>query len=742
MANTIDNNAVDPLFTCSQPSRKRKKLVRTALTLREKAIVKSFCEEKVNNCKDNGELVPSQEVLRQEVATQFGWSCGRSTLSKIISMDWKILRGSYEGGNTPRNPDMKRHRRPLFPAFEADLVQFIITHLEAERRDESVLQATQDVQSRNKNSGAIALLTARNKGMCDAEGTAGGYQGRPLTEALILEEAQRLKKVHGVSDDMLVLSVGWLARFKHRHCIRLRKPAGMSNCLLPLHYQPGFVVEENAELTDSCSSSLIVSSLSNTHDASKMAATDATTEITSNDADLLPRSTRLTEKMELAGNSPQLTLAKGMALCSAQWYQEAMTKSLAASPLTVNAKLLHQVPESIRELACSCQGSAICGKLFNGFAGLRVAVVGCGSVFEAFLTAALVGVNGFVTCVEASAANVNLAQQAAESYCLVTLGLPAVNMKFVARTDGDMIQSSSSSCVSGDELKDLQGQQDLVICNCSIQSLAFPASKNAMLKVAFGLLKVGGELRMVDLVSSRRLSSFECESARLAAETSAVSEGSTSGHECSKQLEQTLLLGAPYIGDLRRRFRALGGNAEVRSVSCNEAEAATIDVAVASLLPSLAAANNVRFRRVTFHAFRLEDVEDPCEDYGQTAIFHGYDAQNNAASGTDVLPSYQLDDHWNFQRGVWTPIDGNTAQILQTSWLQRYFSVRGDRSRHCGPFVASVYSKDCPSSVSQLAALAPSDTMRSIEVVKPVITDQPSCPISSSSLEPLEMINI
>ncbi|EGZ15707.1 hypothetical protein PHYSODRAFT_561423, partial [Phytophthora sojae] len=116
----------------------KRKLTRTALTLREKAIVKSFCEQKVNDCKARGELVPSQEALRREVAAQFGWSCGRSTLSKIISMDWRLLRSGEQGGDAPRNPNMKRRRRPLFPAFEADLVKFISRHVNTEAGAESV----------------------------------------------------------------------------------------------------------------------------------------------------------------------------------------------------------------------------------------------------------------------------------------------------------------------------------------------------------------------------------------------------------------------------------------------------------------------------------------------------------------------------------------------------------------------------------------------------------------------------
>ncbi|RLN76327.1 hypothetical protein BBO99_00007638 [Phytophthora kernoviae] len=110
--------------TASPPQTKgKRKLPRTTLSLREKAIVKSFCEQKVTDSKARGELVPSQELLRREVAAQFGFNCGRSTLSKIMSMDWRLLRGGHEGGDAPRNTNMKRRRRPRFPDFEADLLQ-------------------------------------------------------------------------------------------------------------------------------------------------------------------------------------------------------------------------------------------------------------------------------------------------------------------------------------------------------------------------------------------------------------------------------------------------------------------------------------------------------------------------------------------------------------------------------------------------------------------------------------------
>ncbi|CAI5719007.1 unnamed protein product [Peronospora destructor] len=61
-------------------------------------------------------------------------------------MDWKALRGSCESGNAVRNLDMKRHRRPLFPAFEADLVKFIRAHMEEEGDNGSALNDVEESQ--------------------------------------------------------------------------------------------------------------------------------------------------------------------------------------------------------------------------------------------------------------------------------------------------------------------------------------------------------------------------------------------------------------------------------------------------------------------------------------------------------------------------------------------------------------------------------------------------------------------
>ncbi|KAF4040086.1 Tc5 transposase DNA-binding domain [Phytophthora infestans] len=661
----VPNNDAEALAP-PQPGTKRKKLSRTALTLREKAIVKSFCEQKVTDCKARGDLVPSQGVLRREVAAQFGWSCGRSTLSKIIAMDWKLLRGSHEGGEAPRNPNMKRRRRPLFPAFEADLVKFITAHVSEEDSNKDAsgfLEQSQSEIAGSGNTGSVA----------EEKGTpSSAIRRRPLTEALILEEAQRLKQVHGVSDEMLVLSVGWLARFKHRHCIRLRKPSGKST--MPLHQQVG---SSESISMGAWSAGFIPTSLPQTQvvtepSISRQSGVDSAV---GGDEHLLPPSIQQVVNLQLASGSESSVAVTRAAVCSAQWHH---TKRSSASAL------LEQIPRSIRELVCTCQQY---DDFIGAIGGLRVAVVGLGSFVDAFVLSQAVGASGSVTCVEASTSNIYAAERIAESFCLSTLGLPTVNMTFIMGEYSGMPQSSSAG---------------------------FPASKNAVLELAFSLLKVGGELRATDLVCSRRLSSSECEEARLAMAVSG---------ESSKQLQQKLLLGAPYVGDLKRLIRTLGTDVDVRTESCITA---AIDNAVASILPPLATATDVRFYPATFHVFRIQDVEEPREDYGQTAIFNGSDGDDKSVVGGALSRSFRLDDEWNFDKGVRMLVDGNTAQILQTTWMRRYFSVSGDRSRHAGPFArAHVVSSDSGNASGHA-----------------MMVDQSAVVVASPSTEPLEIANI
>ncbi len=93
---------------------------------------------------------------------------------------------------------------------------------------------------------------------------------------------------------------------------------------------------------------------------------------------------------------------------------------------------------------------------------------------------------------------------------------------------------------------------------------------------------------------------------------------------------------------------------------------------------------NARFFSRTFRLFKLPGgrLETLCEDYGQVATYRG------------TLPGhphrYRLDDHHDFPRDKPLLVCGNTAAMLQETWLAKHFSILGDRSTHFGLFDCSV----------------------------------------------------
>ena len=95
--------------------------------------------------------------------------------------------------------------------------------------------------------------------------------------------------------------------------------------------------------------------------------------------------------------------------------------------------------------------------------------------------------------------------------------------------------------------------------------------------------------------------------------------------------------------------------------------------------PQIAAkAGDIEFYSLTIRAFKLADLEDICEDFGQVAYYQG------------TIPYYprqfQLDDHHIFIAHKPMLVCGNTASMLSNTRFGEHFKVVGDRSRHFGPF--------------------------------------------------------
>jgi hypothetical protein len=77
---------------------------------------------------------------------------------------------------------------------------------------------------------------------------------------------------------------------------------------------------------------------------------------------------------------------------------------------------------------------------------------------------------------------------------------------------------------------------------------------------------------------------------------------------------------------------------------------------------------------MTVRAFKLDGLEDCCEDYGQVATYLG--------TMPDSPTAFILDDHHRFIAGKPMLVCGNTAAMVGESRFGRHFRVDGDRTVH------------------------------------------------------------
>ena len=84
---------------------------------------------------------------------------------------------------------------------------------------------------------------------------------------------------------------------------------------------------------------------------------------------------------------------------------------------------------------------------------------------------------------------------------------------------------------------------------------------------------------------------------------------------------------------------------------------------------------------MTIRAFKLDGLEDICEDYGQSAVYLGTIPQ--------CPHRFILDDHHIFIADKPQLVCGNTAAMVGQTRLGKHFKVTGDRSRHFGKFLCA-----------------------------------------------------
>lgn len=256
--------------------------------------------------------------------------------------------------------------------------------------------------------------------------------------------------------------------------------------------------------------------------------------------------------------------------------------------------------------------------------------LGCGTGRDAYLASALVGPHGSVIGVDMTHEQLQVANRHRQYHADCFFG-PASESNVQFRHG--YIEDLRSADIHDASI-------DVVISNCVCN---LSPDKSAVFSEVSRVLKQGGEFYFSDVYADRRLSNEAKSNELLVA-------------EC--------LGGALYLEDFRRVMRQ-AGFPDVRIVSAAPVELR--DDKLRALVP------DVTFYSVTIRAFKISQLEDVREDYGQTATF------------TSCASQFKLDIDAVFNKGVATPIDFNTAAILQQSRFKELFQVTSP-GVHRGPF--------------------------------------------------------
>ena len=265
--------------------------------------------------------------------------------------------------------------------------------------------------------------------------------------------------------------------------------------------------------------------------------------------------------------------------------------------------------------------------------GCRVLDLGSGTGRDVYIASALVGEQGFVMGVDMTEEQLNVANKYKDAQ-MKRFGFKRTNVAFRKGYIEDLKTAGIED-----------NSQDVVISNCVIN--LSPDKKNVFAEI-FRVLKPGGELYFADVFSDRRV-------------PAEIKNDPVLYGEC--------LGGAMYIEDFRRMLRDLG-YADFRCMARRKINIDDPRIVVKT--------GNITFCSMTVRVFKLDNLEDICEDFGQVAYYQG------------TIPGFSqqfvLDDHHMFITRKPLLICGNTASMLMNTRFGKHFKIIGDQSCHFGPF--------------------------------------------------------
>ncbi len=292
------------------------------------------------------------------------------------------------------------------------------------------------------------------------------------------------------------------------------------------------------------------------------------------------------------------------------------------------------IPDEVRMKYYGC-GSPIP----LGVEGLRVLDVGCGTGRDCFVLSKLVGEEGLVYGIDMTEGQIEVAKR----------HVPEMTKRFgYERPNVDFILDDIETI----EKHFPEGSFDLIISNCVVNLVE---DKEGVLRQIYRALKFGGEFYFSDIYADRRI---------------------PEGLKRDPVLYGECLGGALYYRDFERMARRVGFP-DPRLVS--RRAIAIQNQEVKGLV------GNITFYAITYRLWKLEGLEDACEDYGHEATYKG---------GLKESPlRFELDRAHIFYENKPQRVCGTTARMLSRTRFAPYFTLTGSFDEHFGEFKEC--SKEC-----------------------------------------------
>ena len=274
--------------------------------------------------------------------------------------------------------------------------------------------------------------------------------------------------------------------------------------------------------------------------------------------------------------------------------------------------------------------------------GMTVLDLGCGTGRDVYIASKLVGESGRVIGVDMTTEQIETAKKYQEEQ-RKRFGFKASNVTFFQ----GYIEDLKSLGIADNSV-------DVIISNCVIN---LSPAKEQVFKEIYRVLKPGGELFFADVFSDRRI-------------PEELANDPVLRGEC--------LGGTLYTEDFRRIMVKCGW------VDFRYTSTRALDTDNEEIKNKLGFAT---FYSQTVRAFKLNDLEDACEDYGQVAVYCG--------SIPNHPHHFDLDNENRFITGKPMLVCGNTASMLSNTRYGKAFKVFGDRSVHYGVFGGCGTECDC-----------------------------------------------